>query len=65
MRPLARPSPLVQCDLCDRAMTTDHLVQHEDGTWRGLLVCTQCIEDEADARADTARVEMGLVGGGL
>jgi hypothetical protein len=65
MSALRKPSPLVQCDLCDRAMAMDHLVQHEDGTWRGLLVCTQCIEDEADARADTARVEVGLVGGCL
>jgi hypothetical protein len=38
-------------------MTTDHLVTHEDGTWRGLLVCTQCIEDSLAAALPEPRCE--------
>lgn len=56
--------PLV-CDLCEWPMTMDHLVRDDDGSIRGLLVCTQCIEDQACAQADNARSCLGVVGASL
>lgn len=58
-------TPPLCCDLCEWPMTADHIVRDEDGTIRGLLVCTQCIEDAACAQADNARSSLGLVGASL
>lgn len=53
----------VQCDLCAEVMT---LPQHcvEQGEIVGLLTCSQCIEDELNARANAPRSEVGMVGSG-
>lgn len=41
--------PMAQCDLCEAPMTIPtHCTQQ--GAVLGLLVCTQCIEDELEAR---------------
>jgi hypothetical protein len=59
----ALTAPSVQCDLCESPFTLPAEIAAQ-GVIYGLLVCTQCIEDELCARADEPRSEVGLVGGG-
>lgn len=59
------PVPPLCCDLCEWPMTADHLVREADGSFRGLLICSQCLEDEACAQADNARSCMVVVGASL
>ncbi len=59
--PSRASSPMVSCDLCGWPMDVPSVCR--DGLILGLLVCTQCIEDALDARADEPRCEVGLVGG--
>lgn len=39
------PVPPLCCDLCDWPMAVHDIALAEDGTIPGLIVCTQCIED--------------------
>jgi hypothetical protein len=54
--------PAVTCDLCEAPMTLPAVCAAAEEI-RGLLVCTQCIEDELDARAFNAGPNLELVGG--
>ena len=54
-------TPPLVCDLCAWPMTLpDHC--REQGTILGLLVCTQCTQDELDARALNEGPHLELVG---
>lgn len=53
--------PTVQCDLCESPFVLPPELMKQ-GVIYGLLVCTACIEDSLDARADEPRSEVGLVG---
>lgn len=55
------PAPMVQCDLCEAPMPLPERSRFT-GAILGLLVCTQCIEDELNARAFNANAEVGMVG---
>jgi hypothetical protein len=61
--PSALP-PLVNCDLCGGAFILPAEIAAQ-GVIYGLLVCTQCIEDNLNASADEPRCEVGMVAGGL
>jgi hypothetical protein len=57
------PTPALTCDLCGWPMQAHEIARAPDGAILGLIVCAQCVEDNLNARTDTARSEVGLVGG--
>lgn len=62
--PAANPSALpasVNCDLCGWNMPLPDICREQRAVL-GLLVCSQCVEDNLDARTDEPRAEVGLVG---
>ena len=51
-------TPPLCCDLCQWPMSAEQVTRADDGAILGLLVCTECVADQADARQfeqETAR----------